>query len=199
MVSFSHRAWVAVGKTISGTGEQNVYLRFRAKSGAENAVRYRLYLEQIRKNDLHEMVINMDGWMLIMDDHTADLTQAASIDYINSRHGRGYLIKNPLLTDGWKTWLEKKIQKALDHRMPPSMRRHGGWMELVRVVGDTAYVRACGACQGCMHAIDGFNVGPAKIIIQAVEEIQRVVDLSEHEVDPFHEIGLVEAGGALSG
>jgi NifU-like protein len=42
----------------------------------------------------------------------------------------------------------KKIEEVLDE-MRPSLRADGGDVELVEVVGNTAYVNMKGACNGC--------------------------------------------------
>jgi nitrite reductase/ring-hydroxylating ferredoxin subunit/Fe-S cluster biogenesis protein NfuA len=87
----------------------------------------------------------------------------------------------------------------------PYMRSHGGDVELVKVEGETVYVRLHGACSGCSLSAVTLKNGVEEAIKARVPEIEYVV-MAEDEVAsgyfPLHVIddaGNLEQSGWLQG
>ena len=72
------------------------------------------------------------------------------------------------------------IQKLLDERINPGVAAHGGYIELLDVRQDTAYIRMGGGCQGCGAADVTLRQGVETEIKAAVPAITRIVDVSDH-------------------
>lgn len=83
----------------------------------------------------------------------------------------------------------QRVSQVLDAVVNPSIAAHGGRAELARVEGDTAFVRMMGGCQGCGLAKVTLSQGIEVAITDAVEEINRVEDVTDHEAgqDPYFE------------
>ena len=71
----------------------------------------------------------------------------------------------------------------------PSIASHGGHAELVGIEGATADLRLGGGCQGCGMATVTLSQGIEVAISQAVSEIDRVVDVTDHAsgTNPYFE------------
>ncbi len=69
----------------------------------------------------------------------------------------------------------------IDEKVLPVVGAHGGWVELDRIEGDTAYVSLGGGCQGCSSAGFTLSAGIEQAICQEIDEIEHVVDVTDHE------------------
>ncbi|GIM47637.1 hypothetical protein DNHGIG_31860 [Collibacillus ludicampi] len=94
---------------------------------------------------------------------------------------------------------------AVLEEVRPYMRSHGGDVELVKVEGETVYVRLQGACSGCSMSALTLKDGVEEAIKARIPEIQSVV-MAEEEVAsgylPLHVIddaGNLEQSGWLKG
>jgi Fe/S biogenesis protein NfuA len=85
--------------------------------------------------------------------------------------------------------VSQRVIAVLDTQINPSIASHGGRAELVAVEDDTAYLRLGGGCQGCGMASVTLSQGIEVAIKQAVPEIARVVDVTDHAAgtNPYFE------------
>jgi Fe/S biogenesis protein NfuA len=85
--------------------------------------------------------------------------------------------------------VEEKITMLLDGEINPSLAMHGGFAQLERVEGDTAYVIMGGGCQGCGLAALTLTEGIKAQIENRIPEIREVVDVTDHAsgTNPFYE------------
>jgi Fe/S biogenesis protein NfuA len=83
----------------------------------------------------------------------------------------------------------QRVLAVLDEQVNPAIAAHGGYAELVAVEEETAYLRLSGGCQGCGLAQVTLSQGIAVAIEDAVPEITRVVDVTDHAqgANPFYE------------
>lgn len=85
--------------------------------------------------------------------------------------------------------VEEKITMLLDDEINPSLAMHGGFAQLDRVEGDTAYVIMGGGCQGCGLAQLTLTEGIKAQIENRIPEIREVLDVTDHAsgTNPFYE------------
>jgi Fe/S biogenesis protein NfuA len=57
---------------------------------------------------------------------------------------------------------------------------HGGYIELIDVKDNTAYIRMMGGCQGCGAADITLKAGIERMIFEEVPEITEVLDVTDH-------------------
>ena len=83
----------------------------------------------------------------------------------------------------------QRVIQVLDQQVNPTIAAHGGRAELVAAEQGTAYLRLGGGCQGCAMATVTLSQGIETAIIQAVPEITRVVDVTDHQsgTNPYFE------------
>jgi Fe/S biogenesis protein NfuA len=84
--------------------------------------------------------------------------------------------------------VEAKIQDLLDNDINPALASHGGFASLDHVDGTTAYMLMGGGCQGCGLAQMTLTEGIKAAIEDAIPEIDRVVDVTDHAAgeNPFY-------------
>ena len=89
----------------------------------------------------------------------------------------------------WTPTLARRVTAVLDRDVNPSIASHGGHAELAGIEGATAYLRLGGGCQGCGMATVTLSQGIEVAITQAVSEIDRVVDVTDHAsgTNPYFE------------
>jgi Fe/S biogenesis protein NfuA len=90
---------------------------------------------------------------------------------------------------GLDTDTARRVTAVLDREVNPSIASHGGHAELAGIEGATAYLRLGGGCQGCGMATVTLSQGIEVAITQAVSEIDRVVDVTDHAsgTNPYFE------------
>ena len=81
------------------------------------------------------------------------------------------------------------IQKIIDTELNPAIAAHGGFISLLAVETDTAYIEMGGGCVGCGMADVTLKQGVETSIIGGVPEITRVVDQTDHAsgTNPYYE------------
>ena len=90
---------------------------------------------------------------------------------------------------GLDTDIARRVTAVLDRDVNPSIASHGGHAELAGIEGATAYLRLGGGCQGCGMATVTLSQGIEVAITEAVSEIDRVVDVTDHAsgTNPYFE------------
>ena len=85
--------------------------------------------------------------------------------------------------------VDDKIRMLLDVEINPSLAMHGGYAQLDRVEGDTAFVIMGGGCQGCGLAQLTLTEGIKAQIENRIPEIREVIDVTDHAAgdNPFYE------------
>ncbi len=68
----------------------------------------------------------------------------------------------------------------LDEEINPAVAQHGGWVNLLEVKDDVAYVQLGGGCQGCGMADVTLKQGIEVRIREAVPEISQIIDTTDH-------------------
>ncbi len=76
--------------------------------------------------------------------------------------------------------LARTIVAVLDEQVNPAIASHGGQAQLVAVEAPVAYVVLSGGCQGCGMAAATLAQGIEVAIVEAVPEIEQIVDVTDH-------------------
>ena len=83
----------------------------------------------------------------------------------------------------------ERVVAVVDQAINPAIASHGGFVEVVAVEDQTAYVRLGGGCQGCGMASVTLSQGIESTITQMVPEVAKVVDVTDHAQgeNPYYE------------
>lgn len=132
--------------------------------------------------------------VLVAADSVDDLA-GATLDHVEPT---GLIIRNPNRPRPKMLTIEElelvgsvdeKITMLLDREINPSLAMHGGFAQLDRVEGDTAFVIMGGGCQGCGLAQLTLTEGIKAQIENRIPEIREVIDVTDHAMgeNPFYE------------
>jgi Fe/S biogenesis protein NfuA len=83
----------------------------------------------------------------------------------------------------------QRVIQVLDQQVNPAIAAHGGRADLVAVEEEIAYLRLSGGCAGCGMAAVTLSQGIEVAIFDAVPEITRIVDVTDHAAgtNPYFE------------
>ena len=85
--------------------------------------------------------------------------------------------------------VEDRVAQVIEEHVNPAIAAHGGRAELVAGEDDVVYVRLGGGCVGCGMATVTLSQGIEVAITDAVPEVSRVVDVTDHAsgTNPYYE------------
>ena len=91
--------------------------------------------------------------------------------------------------DGPATSPSKSVRRVLDEEINPAIRSHGGFIRLIEVKDDIAYIQFEGGCQGCAMANVTLRQGVEVMIKEQIREIVAIVDVTDHAsgTNPYFE------------
>jgi len=188
MITLTETARDKIMEFVDQEDEECIGIRVIATKVGRHTFRYQMQLT--RDQDLidGDTQVDFDGFCVVLDVQTAGLMDGATLDYLSLESGEGFEINNPASDPGWTDPLHKKVQEVIDEKVLPVVGAHGGWVELDRVEGDTVYVSLGGGCQGCSSAGFTLSAGIEQAICQEIDEIEHVVDITDHEAgeQPFY-------------
>lgn len=136
-----------------------------------------------------DIVLDTGPFMMFFDPMAAESIKGAKVDYDETRYTTGFHIQyeNPMasyLESRKKDWgddpIANKVQQVVDEKINPGVAGHGGWVVLLDVQGDTAYIEMGGGCQGCAVSQMTLKQGIEKVITEEVPEIKQVLDHTDH-------------------
>jgi Fe/S biogenesis protein NfuA len=130
---------------------------------------------------------------LILDTETAAALEGATLDFeeggfaILPPEGKSLFPK----TKEWGEPLADAVQEVVDQQLNPGLASHGGWVKLLEVRDDTAYIEMGGGCRGCMHSYLTLKSTIEKFITENVPAITQVVDTTDHAggTNPYYAPG----------
>ena len=180
MVTLTDKARDKISEIVSQQGDECIGLRLRAAKVGSYTFRYQLNLMREEDKQEDDVVQQEDGFKVFLDPQSHEWMKECTVEFVENEQGSGFQIENPLADPGWEDPLHQQVQEVIDHRLIPALAQHGGWMELDHIEGDTAYVRLGGGCQGCSSASVTLKEGVERVITQQIDEISKVVDVTDH-------------------
>jgi Fe/S biogenesis protein NfuA len=180
MINLTDSARRKVGEFVAEAGAECRGVRIRAARVGSYTFRYQIQLVREADTEENDTRVPFEGFTVFLDPQTAGWMAGSTIDFKTLDTGSGFQIDNPASSPKWEDPLCQKVQKVIDEKVTPVVGAHGGWVELDRVDGNTAYVRLGGGCQGCASASFTLAQGMASVITAEVEEIDHVVDETNH-------------------
>jgi len=148
---------------------------------------YALSFVEEGQQDPNDVTVVVDDIPLRMTSRYADFLSDVRIDFISTLQQTGFKVENPKpppavsrtpSADGAS--LYQAVQQVIDTEINPGLASHGGYVMLLDVKDNVAYVRMGGGCQGCGMAAATMRQGVEVSIKKAVPEIVDVVDGTDH-------------------
>ena len=168
-------------------------LRLAIASDAGEEFRYDLSFEEYLTAAFTDEVRTHDGMKVIIPGSDVELLTGATLDYTSTQ---GLVIRNPnrpaapsvegLTADDA---LSAEIDALVSTEVNPALAAHGGFVTYVGHDGDgTAYLTMGGGCHGCSMSKQTMLDGVQTMLVDAIEGVQRVKDLTDHSTgeNPFY-------------
>jgi Fe/S biogenesis protein NfuA len=127
-----------------------------------------------------DLVIEQAGVLFYLDTDSVDDLRGTLLDYVDSGFSAGFKFENPNKPKLLEDPVAERVYRVIQERINPGVASHGGYVTLLDVKEGTAYVRLGGGCQGCGQADVTVKQGIETMICEAVPEIARVLDVTDH-------------------
>ena len=126
-----------------------------------------------------DVQIQFPDFLLFVDgDHIEDL-RGTSVHYeFKGPNVSGLEFNNP--NPVWRDPLAAQIQRIFDEQVNPQIASHGGYVQLLEVQGNRAYIEMGGGCQGCGMANVTLKQGVEVAVKEQIPEIEELIDVTDH-------------------
>jgi Fe/S biogenesis protein NfuA len=134
------------------------------------------------KENADDSVIELPDFKIYVDPESAKLLDGAVVDYVSGLSESGFKITNSKQTGAQKPTgpIAEQVEQLLNSRINPSLGAHGGFISLVAVEKDIAYLQFGGGCQGCGMVDVTLKQGVEVMLKEAIPELQGVMDITDH-------------------
>ena len=129
-------------------------------------------------------IIEEFKFSLFLEEKSLDFLKDAEVDYSPDKFGGTLTIKAPnakLPQISEDASIEDKINYILYSEINPGLASHGGEVSLIEVVNEeTAILQFGGGCQGCGMVDLTLKDGVEKTLLEQVEGLKNVKDVTDH-------------------
>ena len=173
---------------IKEEGEGEFGIRVRARRMGEKQCVYELDIVPASDRQSEDFEVVQDALTMWVTPHDGKNLDGVEIDYLETENGAGFKFVNEKIDAGWDDDRAPAFQSLLDKEINPSIAAHGGYIELLDVFGNTAFVRMGGGCQGCGMAEATLEQGIKERMQQAIPSLTRIVDITDHDAgeNPYY-------------
>jgi Fe/S biogenesis protein NfuA len=187
MLIISDAAKQRISDLLAGEDRQGLALRVAIVGRGPGGFQYKLGFVREEEKGADDTVIEAGSFKVFVDPESAPNLQGATIDFIDGVFESGFKIDNPN-----SVWTDSKaiaIQRLLDTQINPAVASHGGYVTLLDVKDDIAYIALGGGCQGCGMADVTLKQGIEVVIKEEVPEIRQVIDTTDHAsgTNPYYQ------------
>ena len=179
MITLTETARKQVLLAIEDEEQEGLALRVAIVGRGTAGYQYKMDLvgpEERRDDDL---VVDADGFDVLVDPDSAPNLEGATIDFVQRLQESGFKFENPN-----SPWADnptaERVARVIEDQINPGIAGHGGFITLLDVREDIAYISMGGGCQGCSAADYTLKQGVETKIMQSVPEIRQVLDTTDH-------------------
>jgi Fe/S biogenesis protein NfuA len=178
-LAFTEEAVAKLQEVIGGYPRPVAGLRLQIVGRGPEGFDYVLSLVEQGKEPEGDALVDVQGLRVFIEGKNVESLDGTKIDYRYkgpNTSGLEFDNPNPL----WRDPVAIQIQQLFDEQINPAIAAHGGYVSLLDVQGDTAYVQLGGGCQGCGMADVTLKQGIEVAIKETVPAITNVVDETDH-------------------
>ncbi|MGD8456175.1 MAG: NifU family protein [Anaerolineales bacterium] len=182
-------------------GPQAIRVVLRGRGPDGNLMSDFMFVE-MGSNEETDVVQDAGPFPLYFDVNSAEGLDGATVDYNELKYPTGFGIEYPPQaaqvamkpTKEWDDPAAVEVQKVIDQQLNPAIAGHGGWVRLLEVKDETAYIEMGGGCRGCAISQMTLKDSIERAILDNVPEIKKVVDTTDHDggTNPYY----TQASGA---
>jgi Fe/S biogenesis protein NfuA len=187
MITITEAAQEQISGLLADEERHGLVLRLGITGRQPGGFQYKLGFVREDERAVDDVVIEAGSFKVFVDAESVPNLQGATLDFQEDELQSGFKINNP--NSGWADPKAMAIQKLLDEHINPAVADHGGFVVLLDVKDDIAYVALGGGCQGCGMADVTLKQGIEALITEEVPGISRVIDQTDHASgsNPFYQ------------
>ena len=174
------------GFAAQADGADTLVLRVAIVGRGANGFQYDLQLISQKDAPEDDVVCEVDGVVVSIAAKSVVHMDGATLDFKESLMGGGFHFDNP--NPLWADPTEQAVAEVIESKVNPAVASHGGTVSLVGVDDGQAVISFGGGCQGCGMADVTLKQGIEVMIMDEVEGITGVVDITDHAAgtNPFY-------------
>lgn len=187
MLTFTDKAREWVARIIESQDERGWAVRLAITGRGAGGFQYDMSLVKPEESKPDDTRVETGGLVVYVDGSSVANLQGSTIDLVENFGQSSLKIDNP--NPIWSDPLALAVQRVLDEQINPGVASHGGFVTLLDVRGDTAFVALGGGCQGCGMANVTLKQGIEVAIKRAVPAITQVLDTTDHAAgaNPYYQ------------
>ena len=144
---FTAAAIAKLSEVIENQPQRPVGLRLQIVGRAGGEFQHVLSLAQDHAQVRNDLVVDSDGLRVFMERRSAKYLDGVEVDYeYRGAETSGLRFDNP--NPLWFDERELKIQEVFDQHINPAIAAHGGYVNLLAVEGNTAFVQGVESLSG---------------------------------------------------
>jgi Fe/S biogenesis protein NfuA len=186
MLTISDAARDQLLKLMEEKGLQDQVLRIAIRGIGPFGFQYEMGFMPAGECPAQDERLQANGIEVAVEAASRDKLQGSTLDFVEGPMQSGFKIENP--NPMWDDPVAERVQRVLQEQINPSVAAHGGFITLLKVEDQVAYIVMGGGCQGCGLANATLQQGVETAIKEAVPEIREVVDATNHAAGerPFY-------------
>jgi Fe/S biogenesis protein NfuA len=187
MINITEAAYQRISALLADEDRRGLALHLAIAGRRPGGFQYKLGLMREDEKGADDVVVDTGSFKVFIDAESAPNLQGATLDFQEDADQSGFKIQNP--NPGWTDPKAIAIQKLLDEHINPAVAEHGGYVTLLDVKDDIAYVALGGGCQGCGMADVTLKQGIEAVITEEVPGIRQVIDATDHAsgTNPYYQ------------
>ncbi len=187
MLNITELAKSKIVALLEAQGRQGSALRVAIIGRGPGGFVYDLRFVENAKKAPDDVLVDAGVFQVFIDPASAPKLNGATLEFVEGIHESGFRIDNP--NPLWDDPKAKAVQEVIDTKINPSIAMHGGFVTLLDVKDDIAYVVLGGGCHGCGMANATLKQGIEVIIREAIPEIRQVMDTTDHAggTNPYYQ------------
>lgn len=178
MLTITELAQKQVAEAMKSEDRDDLALRIAITGRGGGGFRYQMDLVGLDETRPDDEVLDLDTFKVFVDSESAPDLNGATVDFVTRLSESGFKFDNP--NSVWGDGVAADVQRVLDEQINPQIAAHGGFVTLLEVKDETAYITMGGGCQGCGMADYTLKQGVEQAIVEAVPAVQRVLDTTDH-------------------
>ncbi len=178
MLTITELAQKKVAEAMKDEERDDLALRIAITGRTGGGFRYQMDLVGLDEARPGDEILDTETFKVYVDSESAPDLEGATIDFVTRLSESGFKFDNP--NSVWGEGVAADVQRVLDEQINPQIAAHGGFVTLLEVKDETAYITMGGGCQGCGMADYTLKQGVEQAIVEAVPAVQRVLDTTDH-------------------
>ncbi|NIS80907.1 MAG: iron-sulfur cluster assembly accessory protein [Anaerolineales bacterium] len=178
MITVSEKAKQKILESMAGRETHGMALRLAIAGRGPFGFHYALGFVPVEEQSTDDTVVDLGELIVLIDAESAPKLKNSSLDYVEDSFNPGFKIDNP--NPLWTDPIAQAVQETVDKKINPGIAAHGGFVLLLDVKDDVAYVQFGGGCHGCGMVSVTLKDGVEATILKEVPQIKKVLDTTDH-------------------